>query len=100
MDNLNSHKVVGVREAIAARGALLAYLPPYSPDLNPIEPVFAQVKGLLRGPGPRTVGGPRAAPSSTDVPPAKSELLPTLRVSTLHRFVERSCHVARPDHQD
>jgi transposase len=57
MDNLNSHKVAGVREAIEARGAMLAYLPPYSPDLNPIELVFAKFKGLLRRAGERTVGG-------------------------------------------
>lgn len=41
MDNLSSHKVAGVREAIEARGAELRYLPPYSPDYNPIEQVFA-----------------------------------------------------------
>jgi transposase len=57
MDNLNSHKVAGVREAIEERGALLAYLPPYSPDLNPIELLFAKFKGLLRSAGERTVSG-------------------------------------------
>ena len=41
MDNLAAHKVDGVRAAIEARGATLAYLPPYSPDLNPIEQIFS-----------------------------------------------------------
>lgn len=48
MDNLSSHKSVGTREAIEAAGARLIFLPPYSPDLNPIEMVFAKVKQLLR----------------------------------------------------
>lgn len=48
MDNLSAHKVEGVREAIEARGAELRYLPPYSPDLNPIEQLFAKLKALLR----------------------------------------------------
>lgn len=47
-DNLSSHKVAGVREAIEAVGATIRYLPPYSPDLNPIEKVFAKLKALLR----------------------------------------------------
>ena len=55
MDNLSSHKVTGVREAIEARGASLIYLPPYSPDLNPIEQAFAKLKGLLRAEAARTV---------------------------------------------
>jgi transposase len=57
MDNLNSHKVKGVREAIESRGAILAYLPPYSPDLNPIELAFSKFKWLLRSSGQRTVTG-------------------------------------------
>ena len=48
MDNLSSHKVAGVREAIKAKGAFLLYLPPYSPDLNPIELAFSKLKALLR----------------------------------------------------
>nr|WP_244306899.1 IS630 family transposase [Azotobacter salinestris] len=55
MDNLGSHKVAGVREAIQARGAELCYLPPYSPDYNPIEQVFAKLKPLLRKAAARTV---------------------------------------------
>jgi transposase len=54
-DNLASHKVSGVREAIEARGASLLYLPPYSPDLNPIELVFSKLKRLLRSAAERTV---------------------------------------------
>lgn len=54
MDNLGSHKVAGVREAIQARGAELRYLPPYSPDLNPIEQVFAKLKAGLRSVAART----------------------------------------------
>lgn len=53
-DNLGSHKVAGVRDAIEARGASLLFLPPYSPDLNPIEQVFAKLKTLLRRAEPRT----------------------------------------------
>ena len=55
MDNLSSHKRVGVREAIEAAGARLVYLPPYSPDLNPIELAFAKLKALLRKAAARTV---------------------------------------------
>ena len=54
-DNLGSHKVTGVREAIEAVGASLRYLPPYSPDLNPIEKLFAKLKTLLRKAAIRTV---------------------------------------------
>ena len=54
MDNLGSHKVAGVREAVEAAGATLLYLPPYSPDLNPIEQVFAKLKALLRKAAART----------------------------------------------
>jgi len=56
LDNLRSHKVAGIAEAIAARGAQLIYLPPYSPDLNPIEQAFAKLKALLRARALRTVG--------------------------------------------
>jgi transposase len=54
MDNLSAHKGEGVRELIEARGCELLYLPPYSPDLNPIEEAFAKVKALLRRAGART----------------------------------------------
>ena len=55
MDNLGSHKGQAVRAAIRAVGARLLFLPPYSPDLNPIEQVFAKLKLLLRKAGERTV---------------------------------------------
>jgi transposase len=55
MDNLSVHKVDGVVEAIEAAGARVLYLPPYSPDLNPIEQVFAKLKALLRKAKERTI---------------------------------------------
>lgn len=55
LDNLSSHKVQGVLEAIQAAGAELRYLPPYSPDLNPIEQMFAKLKALLRKIAARSV---------------------------------------------
>jgi transposase len=55
MDNLSSHKVKGVVEAIEAAGAEVRYLPPYSPDLNPIELAFSKFKKLLRDGAQRTV---------------------------------------------
>jgi transposase len=54
MDNLSSHKVKGVRERIEAAGAELLYLPPYSPDLNPIEKAWSKLKLLLRSAKART----------------------------------------------
>ncbi len=55
MDNLPSHKISGVREAIEKVGAQLMFLPPYSPDFNPIEMVFSKLKALLRKAAARTV---------------------------------------------
>jgi transposase len=55
MDNLSAHKIAGVREAIEAAGASVVYLPPYSPDFNPIEQVFAKLKWLLRSAAARTM---------------------------------------------
>jgi transposase len=54
MDNLSAHKGGRVRELIEARGCELVYLPPYSPDMNPIEEAFAKVKGLMRRAEART----------------------------------------------
>jgi len=48
LDNLSSHKVAGIKEAIESVGAKVLYLPPYSPDLNPIEMVFSKLKMLVR----------------------------------------------------
>ena len=56
MDNLSSHKGPAVRRAIEAAGANLLYLPPYSPDFNPIENAFAKLKALLRKAAERTIG--------------------------------------------
>jgi transposase len=53
-DNLGSHKVAGVRAAIEARGASIRFLPSYSPDLNPIEQLFAKLKALIRALAPRS----------------------------------------------
>ena len=54
MDNLASHKVAGIKEVIEAAGAELRYLPAYSPDLNPIEQLFAKIKAWLRKAAART----------------------------------------------
>jgi len=54
LDNLSCHKVAGVREAVEGQDARLLYLPPYSPDLNPIEQAFAKMKALLRKASERT----------------------------------------------
>ena len=55
MDNLSSHKVSGVKEAIESVGAKVVYFPPYSPDFNPIENVFSKLKTLVRKAKMRTV---------------------------------------------
>lgn len=57
MDNLSSHKVAGSRSAIENAGAEVAYLPPYSPDLNPIETVFSKFKWFVKSAARRTVEG-------------------------------------------
>ena len=54
LDNLATHKIRGVRPAIEAVGARLLYLPPYSPDFNPIEPMWSKIKQVLRSHAPRT----------------------------------------------
>ncbi len=61
MDNLGAHKMAGVREAIRVAGARLLYLPPYSPDLNPIEQIFAKLKASLRKAAARTFPALKAA---------------------------------------
>ncbi len=55
LDNLSSHKVNGVQQAITATGATVLYLPPYSPDLNPIEKFFSKLKALLRKAAKRSI---------------------------------------------
>jgi transposase len=61
MDNLAAHKVTGVRQTIEACGATLLYLPPYSPDLNPIENAFAKLKAYVRKVAARTIEALEAA---------------------------------------
>jgi transposase len=70
LDNLSSHKIAGVRQRIEAAGASLLYLPPYSPDLNPIEKAWAKLKQQLRAVKART---------DTALDQAIAELLPTIR---------------------
>ena len=83
MDNRAAHKVAGVRDLIENTGAQLRYLPPYSPDFNPIEKCWSQLKQLLRaGQGPLDVH-PGAAPrrsSRGGHRPQCSSLLPSLRL--------------------
>jgi len=55
MDNLPAHKIMGVRQAIEGAGARLIYLPPYSPDFNPIEMAFSKLKAALRKAAARTI---------------------------------------------
>jgi transposase len=57
MDNLSAHKLPAIRQAIQAAGAKLLYLPPYSPDFNPIEQLFAKLKALLRKAAERSIEG-------------------------------------------
>jgi transposase len=73
MDNLATHKVAGVTEAIEAADAMAIYLPAYSPDLNPIEQVFSKLKALLRKAAERTVPGLRRRIRSTLRTITKSE---------------------------
>ena len=61
MDNVRTHKVAGVKEAIEAKGAHLVYLPPYSPDFDPIEESFSKIKSILRRIAARTVDALEAA---------------------------------------
>ena len=81
LDNLGSHKGRAVRQAIRAGGAKLFFLPPYSPELNPIEQVFAKLKTLLRKAAERSVGQPGNASarcSSASPPPSAPTISETL----------------------
>ena len=73
MDNVSVHKVAGVREVIEAREAILLYLPPYSPDLNPIEQFFSKLKAILRKAAACTIKNLWAVIASClkDFPPAE-----------------------------
>ena len=82
MDNLSVHKVAGVRERIEAVGARLLYLPPYSPDFNPIEPAWSKVKQILRSLKARTADALEAAQLrlSRQLRPRMQSLVFTLRI--------------------
>ena len=54
VDNLSAHKAASIREALEERGCDLLFLPPYSPDFNPIEQAFSKLKAIVRGLGART----------------------------------------------
>ena len=106
MDNLSSHKRAGVREAIEAAGCRLLYLPPYSPDLNPIEQAFAKLKALLRKAGERTVEGlwrllgrlarrvhaPRSAATTSRIPDTAPHRIPD---AVLHLLGNHSSGLTR-----
>ena len=81
MDNLSAHKGSRVREIVEGRGCELLYLPPYSPDFNPIEQAFSKLKGLLRKTGART----REA-----LVEAMDRALEAVRASDARGFLERS----------
>ena len=85
MDNLAPHKRAEVREIIAARGAELRYLPPYSPDLNPIENAFAKLKAALRKAEARTLDQLEAA---------IRDALPTFRPNECANYFAAAGYVA------
>lgn len=87
MDNLPAHKPAAVREAIEATGAELRYLPPYSPDLNPIEMAFSKLKALLKK---------AAAPTINDLWHAIAEALPRFTADECRKLLRTRrirCHV-------
>jgi transposase len=65
LDNVSTHKVVGAREAIDAKGAKVLYLPPYSPDFNPIEKSISKIKSVLQRIAARTIDTLDAAVAQT-----------------------------------
>lgn len=75
MDNLSSYKIAGVQEAIEAAGTQLRYLPPYGPDYNPIEPIFAKFKILLRKTARRRRSGLSAIVCSITSPPRHANVI-------------------------
>jgi transposase len=92
MDNVSVHKVDGIEEAIEARGAIPFYLPAYSPDLNPIEQLFAKLKALLPKVAAYTLKEPclhRQEPYARPSPPVsiKSPELNAPRTSQIHDMV-------------
>ena len=87
MDNLSAHKVAGVRETVRSVGADVLYLPPYSPDLNPIELAFSKVKQLMRTAGHRLV---------TELWPDTQRILDTVTATEATNFL-RHCGYAIRD---
>ena len=89
-DNLSAHKVAGVRQAIERVGATLCYLPPYSPDLNPIELCFAKLKALVRAARCRSTETlwPFLGASAALQPRGMPQLLSTLRLSGHHTVMK------------
>jgi len=82
MDNLPAHQVTGVRLAIERAGATLLYLPPYSPDFNPIEMAFSKLKassGRLRR-EPSTIHGTSSPDHSTNSPPPNAKIIRSRRI--------------------
>jgi transposase len=84
MDNLRAHRAVGVQQALARRGVRLLYLPPYSPDLSPIEPCWSKVKTALRAAKARTRDALDAA---------ITQVLPTVTPTNAHSWF-RHCGYA------
>ena len=89
MDNLGSHKGKAIRRAIRAAGAKLFFLPKYSPDLNPIEQVFAKLKHLLRKAAARTleVLMPPSASFSEPTPPRNADSMPAINAGGPDRII-------------
>lgn len=85
MDNLGAHKSAAVHAAIAAAGAELRYLPPYSPDLNPIENAFAKLKAALRKAAARTV---------EDLERAIAQAIPTFAPQECSNYFDAAGYVA------
>lgn len=88
MDNFSSHKVAGIEEAIAAAGAKLVYLPPYSPDFNPIENCWSKVKEFLRS---------RAARTSEELDQAITEAFDAVTTKDLIGWFTHCCYYVAPD---
>ena len=104
LDNLGSHKGKPARAAVRAAGAHLLFLPPYSPDLNPIEQVFAKLKHLVRkrAPEPSTRHGKRSATPSTPSPRTSarttSKTLDMLPSKELELLLGMNVSSTRPPH--
>ena len=95
MDNLPSHKVAGIREAIEAAGAELRYLPSYSPDFNPIEQFFAKLKALLRKVAARTIEALIAAIAEAQPKSVRKSAKTTLRTKAIAANYENAPSAAK-----